>query len=57
MQHHVAPTNRDKSAVSALLRDFGYDCELFIRATQGEISHVRVSACALCRNKAADFFA
>lgn len=32
MQRHVALTNRDKSLVSALLRDFGYDAPfLFVR--------------------------
>ena len=56
MQRHVAPTNRDKSPVWALFGLFGYDCERFIRATQGEISHVRVSVCVPCRNKAAHVF-
>ena len=37
MQRHVAPTNRDESAVWALFGLVGYDCALFIRATQGEI--------------------
>ena len=37
MQRHVAPTSRDKSAVSVLFRDVEYDCERFIRATKGEI--------------------
>ena len=32
------PTNRVKSPVWALFGLFGYDCELFIRTTQGEIS-------------------
>ena len=35
------PTNRDKSAVWALFGLVGYDCERFIRATQGEISRFR----------------
>ena len=37
MQRHVAPTNRDKSAVAVLFRDGEYDCKLFICATQGEV--------------------
>ena len=33
MQRHVAPTNRDKSAVAVLFRDGEYDCEHFLRDT------------------------